>query len=787
MQPLSIAVLAALTPPEWERGFYDDRLEEIDYDEPTDLAAISIEAYTARRGYQIAAEYRRRGVPVVMGGFHATLCPEEVKEHADAVCVGEAEPVWLKILNDTLSHSLVPEYNGTPTNLEGITPDRSIFDGKNYFFLTLVETGRGCRFNCSFCSVSAFYHQTYRRRPVQEVVAELSHLKHKLIFFVDDNMVGDTANAKELFRAIKPLGLKWVSQGSLNAAADEEVLRLMAESGCQGLLVGLESLSKDNLEALDKESNTKLDYVTALRRFRRRGIMIYGTFMFGLPGDTKELVQQTVDFTIKHGFWIGAFAHIVPFPGTRLHASYQEQGRFIYPRWWLEESFRFGQVPYMPQTMSATDLAECCYQARRHYYSWPSILRRGIANCSNPVKAMLYFGTNLVLKREQAQRLDIPLGLVDTQNSRGGSPRGRLATSADDAGIRHLLRETPMPGALQIAFLKEPGFLPALSVEGRFSQAFIGVVGTGRIIGVASRSVKNAFINGQVSPLGYLSALRLAADQRGGIYLARGYKLLKELHADGRTKIYITTIIEANLVAARLLTSGRAGLPAYHDLGRYRCLAISLKQRVGTLPQNGLTVRQATIQDIPSIIAFWRREGPRRQFFPEYMEEDLMDTSGGMLRGLSLQDIWLAYLDGSLVGTAAAWDQSSFRQSLFLGVGRRIPGLRAVYNLAARAAGYPLLPPRGTMLSYFNLSLACIKDNDARTFNTLFRRMMLHYRDRYSLLMAGFHERDPLFAEISRYRGFSYGSRLYVACWEDGEEQFRSLDGRVPYLELGAL
>ncbi len=790
MQPLAIAVLSALTHQDWGRSFYDDRIEEIDFDRPTDIAAISVEAYTARRAYQIAAEYKRRGIPVVMGGYHPTSCPEEALEHADAIVVGEAEGVWRRVLDDVIEKKLGRTYQAPASAvLENVTPDRSIYNGKNYFFITLVETGRGCRFKCEFCAVTVFYKATYRRRPVQEVVAEIKATGKKFFFFVDDNIIGDTASAKELCRAIKPLGIKWVSQGSLNAAADPELLNLMAQSGCQGLLVGFESLAPDNIVAMGKSVNKDTDFATAIKKFREHGIMLYGTFMFGLPGDTPALAEETVKFAIKNKVWIAAFAHTVPFPGTPLYQRCQAEGRLHYDKWWLSSSYRFGQAPFEPWSMTAEDLEALCYRARRRFFAWPSILSRAVdfkANCRGGAKAALFFGANILMHRELPHKSGQPLGLQDKEQKSTPSARGKLADAVDDLRIRRLLRKAPVPGPVRIAYLREPDYLAALAVEGRFNQTVMGVdSASDELIGVGSRSVKTAFINGEPSPLGYLSALRVAENYRGGTFLARGYKFFKELHSDGRAKLYLTTIIEGNDKARRLLTSGRGGLPAYRDIGRFHTLAISLKQPLKRAVESGIAIRAAEDPDIPMLLDFWRREGSKKQFFPEYRTEDF--TSRGLLRGLALGDICLAFHGNELVGTAAAWDQRAFRQSKVTGYDRPWRLLRPAYNLGARVLGYPTLPSAGTELDYVNLSLVCVKDNDAAVFGALLRELMKQSRGRHKLLVAGCHERDPLLRVLINYRHFSYFSRLYVVCWPDGESDFQKLNGRVPYLELGAL
>jgi radical SAM superfamily enzyme YgiQ (UPF0313 family) len=414
MQPLAMAVLAGLTPPEWEITFVDDRLETIDYDAPADLVGISIETFTARRGYQIAAEFRKRGVPVVLGGYHATFCPDEAAEHADAVCVGEAEGVWGQILADAAAGRLAPRYAGPRGTLAGIRPDRRIFAGKPYFALALVETGRGCAFRCNFCSISAFHEATYRRRPVAEIVDELRALRERYVFFVDDNMIGDTRNARELFRALAPLGLQWVSQASLNVAFDDDLLREMVASGCIGLLIGFESLAGDNLAAMGKGVNQAARYGEALARLRAAGVVVYGTFVFGYPHDTPALVADTVRFARDERLFLAAFNHVVPFPGTPLYAQVAAEGRLRYPHWWLADAYRFGQVPFNPPGMTAEEVETHCHLARRAFYGAPSILGRGLdlrANGRTPRLALWFWTLNALLAREVSQKRGIPLGV----------------------------------------------------------------------------------------------------------------------------------------------------------------------------------------------------------------------------------------------------------------------------------------------------------------------------------------------------------------------------------------
>src|SRR5207247_151650 len=238
MEPLPAATLAGLTPDDVSINFYDDRMEVIPFDEPTDLVAISVETYTAKRAYQIASEFRRRAVPVVMGGFHATLCPNEVALYAESVVVGEAESLWPEVIDD-YRHGTPQKFyrqSGGRPDLKGSKPDRRIFRGKRYLPIGLVEAGRGCHFRCEFCAVQTVFGATQTRRPMDEILDEVASIRkgRTLIFFVDDNITSNLAEAKAFFRALIPLRVRWVSQASITAAHDEEFLDLLARSGCQG-------------------------------------------------------------------------------------------------------------------------------------------------------------------------------------------------------------------------------------------------------------------------------------------------------------------------------------------------------------------------------------------------------------------------------------------------------------------------------------------------------------------------------------------------------------------------
>jgi radical SAM superfamily enzyme YgiQ (UPF0313 family) len=415
MEPLAPAVLAGLTPKDIEVRFYDDRMELIPYDAPTDLVAISVETYTAKRAYQIASIYRRRGVPVVMGGFHATLVPEEVRQYAESIIIGEAEGVWPEVLDDFRYGRLKPVYQKlTRPPLSGLKPDRSIFVGKRYLPIGLVEAGRGCHFKCEFCAVQSYFDSTQTRRPAEEILEELRQIKKPLIFFVDDNITSNMDQAKAFFRALIPLKIRWVSQASINAAHDEEFLHLVKASGCQGLLIGFETLNPDNLKQMRKGFNTmKGGYEVALANLRRHGIRLYVTFILGYDEDKGDTFRECLNFAMKHRFYIVAFNHLTPFPGTPLYERLKREGRLLYDPWWLHPDYRYGMVPFAPKGITPEMVKEHCIQARADFYSLSSLLRRSLdfkVNSNNFFMWSKFFVINLLMRREVLQRKDFPLG-----------------------------------------------------------------------------------------------------------------------------------------------------------------------------------------------------------------------------------------------------------------------------------------------------------------------------------------------------------------------------------------
>ena len=414
MEPRVFAILAGLTPPGIEWVLHDERVESIPFDEPTDLVALTVDTFSARRAYQLAVAYHRRGVPVVMGGHHPTLEPEEALCFARSVVLGDAEEVWPQVVADAQVGRLRHRYESRAPALAGTPVDRRVFAGKSYRPVALVEFGRGCPHACEFCSVRAFYGSVRRQRPVADVLAELARLGRTHVFFTDDNLFADPQAATALLQAMKPERRRWSCQTSLDVAANPAALRLMAESGCTSVTVGFESLLQENLEQMHKGWNARHgQYADLVARFRDHGIMVYGTFVFGYDQDTADIFARTVDFAVAAKLFLANFNPLTPTPGTSLYERLRREQRLRRPRWWLDPEYRYGDALFHPRGMSAEQLTEGCYWARTQFNRFGNVLARALgsrANAGSLYNLGLYLAGNLVSRREIHRKQGQPLG-----------------------------------------------------------------------------------------------------------------------------------------------------------------------------------------------------------------------------------------------------------------------------------------------------------------------------------------------------------------------------------------
>lgn len=414
MPPLAMGILAARAGGH-HVVFHDDRVESIPEALDADLVALSVETFTARRAYQLADQFRKQGSLVVMGGYHPTFLPEEASEHADAVVAGDAEGAWEQLLSDASNGCLRRVYTGNnQTGLSDYRIDRSIFAGKSYAPIELIQYGRGCRFVCDFCSIHSFYGTHVRVRSAEHVRQELETLNRKrLLFFVDDNLFSTEDNLGALLTVIKPLNLRWSCQISIDIARNPSMLDRLADAGCKYVLIGFESLERKSLLQMRKRwNNVAGSYLRVVRELHQRGIGVYGTFVFGYDHDTPETMRRCVEFALEARLEIANFNPLTPTPGSVLYNRLRDEKRLLSPLWWLDPHYRYGDPIFVPGAMTADQLAEGCFEAKKRFYTWSSIARRVFDND----RRFSLFGTsvttiaNVISRREIYRKQGRPLG-----------------------------------------------------------------------------------------------------------------------------------------------------------------------------------------------------------------------------------------------------------------------------------------------------------------------------------------------------------------------------------------
>ncbi len=414
MKPLIFAVFDAITPKEVEMEYLDERVEDLPERLDSDVIALSVETFAARRAYQLAAKYKTEKNTVVMGGFHPSALPEEALQHCDTVLVGDAEETWPAFLADYAAGCPKRKYVGeNSAPLAKIDFNSRAFAGKKYNKIGLVQFSRGCKFHCDFCSVHSFYGCRIRQKSPEETVEEIKNIKEKILFFIDDNIFLNESSALALFEAIKPLKKKWACQISMDVAFNDRLLSVMKESGCILVLIGFESLNQENLKQMNKSANLKVQrYQDAIQNIYKHGLMIYATFVLGYDADTSASIEATLDFALKNHFAAANFNPLIPMPGTDLYARLEEEGRLLYEKWWLEPGYKYGDTAFVPASMTPDQLRESCMKARYSFNTHKNIFRRLLGHkvYRNPLRAGVYLLLNIISRKEIHRKQGKELG-----------------------------------------------------------------------------------------------------------------------------------------------------------------------------------------------------------------------------------------------------------------------------------------------------------------------------------------------------------------------------------------
>ena len=389
-KPLSLMVLAGLTPKEWSISIVDENLGAPDYPAMPRPDLVGITAFTsqANRAYEVASYFRHLGVPVIMGGIHATMCLDEVMERVDSVVTGEAEGVWPQVLEDALHGYLKRRYDGGLAEISAVPLARHDLLATGYAF-GAIQTTRGCPLNCTFCSVTAFNGARYRQRPIPDVVREFQSIREKRVLVVDDNLIGTRpehiARAKDLFRAMAQANLRkeWVAQATINFADDAELLALAAKAGCRGVFIGFESPTPEGLRELGKKFNLLKgrDFRASVRRIQQHSILVVGSFIVGLDIDEPGVGRRIADAACQYGVDNLNLLFLTPLPGTHLWDQMKVEGRIAlnaFPDDWKYYTLTYPVARY--KHLSLDGIIQEMIACNRNFYSMPRILRRVCSN-----------------------------------------------------------------------------------------------------------------------------------------------------------------------------------------------------------------------------------------------------------------------------------------------------------------------------------------------------------------------------------------------------------------------
>ena len=370
---LSLKQVAAATPPGWEVFLADEVHEDVPFDGTFDLVGITAMTHQAARAYQIAGRFRQRGIPVVLGGIHPTVLPDEAGRHADSVVIGEAEPVWAQLLSDLQAGRMAPFYRSVPKGdrLDIPWSRRDFLAGRTYLTTQTLQASRGCPYACPFCTVTPYFGRTFRYRDPDDILAELRSFDRKLTVLLDDNILGDPERAKPILRGMAGLGLRWGGQANLRFAEDPELVSLLAKSGCIGIFVGIESVS--GLQANHPKTGKSTSQADLIKRVRDTGIVLEASMIFGFDDHDEGVFETTVRYMEECAPSIPTFHILTPYPGTALFDQFDREGRILHKEW---QRYDHNQVVFRPRLMSPERLYQGWRTARREVYGWSSIARR---------------------------------------------------------------------------------------------------------------------------------------------------------------------------------------------------------------------------------------------------------------------------------------------------------------------------------------------------------------------------------------------------------------------------
>ncbi len=399
---IALNIIASLTPLHYDIKILEEEIEEVDLDEECDIVGISTMTSNAPRAYRMAQEFKKRGRTVVMGGVHPTVLPEEAIHYSDSVVIGEAEDTWSTLLNDFEHGNLQRFYKSSHPDVSHYPlPNRELTPKSSGLFNVMpIVTTRGCPYDCDFCAVPKFFGRKLRSLPVEKVVCDIKASKGKIFLFLDDNIIGRPKYAKELFKALEPLKIRWVGQASMSFVKDTELMRLAAKSGCSVLFFGLESVSTEALKRMGKSIKQLEANEDAIKKIKDYGIVFHASMVFGFDEEDKSIFAETLEFLVRNKISTVSFNVLTPYPGTRIYDRLKKEGRLLTEDW---KYYDHNSVVFKPKNMTPRELMEGHLWTRKHFYSLGSIAKRFNGALSHP---LLYTAMNFGYRKSIKEDMD---------------------------------------------------------------------------------------------------------------------------------------------------------------------------------------------------------------------------------------------------------------------------------------------------------------------------------------------------------------------------------------------
>jgi radical SAM superfamily enzyme YgiQ (UPF0313 family) len=469
--PLGLATLAGYLDDDAEVEIQDEHVETLDLTGTPDLVVIQVYITSAARAYRIADEYRRRGIHVALGGLHVTSLPEEAAAHADTIFIGPGEDTWPQFLADFTRGRAERVYRSTVRTLAGLPPiRRDLIKRRLYLVPNSIVVSRGCPHVCDFCYKEAFFEggRGFYTQTVDAALAEIDRLPGRHLYFLDDHLFGDPRFASTLFEGMRGMGRLWQAAGTVNAVLASNLLERAVKAGLRSLFVGFETLNPENLVEQRKYQNMRRDYGAAIRRLHDLGVMINGSFVFGMDGDDPSVFARTVDWAVAQGIETATFHVLTPYPSTRLHSRIAQQGRLRTEDWDLYDT---RHAVFEPARMTAHELERGYHWAYNEFYRWPSIAR-GAAAHGELVAGLRHLAYAAGWKKFEplwdavirAKRTALMLPVLE-------SVLGEFGRRSNGAPVAHTQRSDPSVGDVVARAIGSPELL---QVQGRKTGCYDG-------------------------------------------------------------------------------------------------------------------------------------------------------------------------------------------------------------------------------------------------------------------------------------------------------------------------